>query len=762
MNTLLRFCTRTASALAVFLWVLSTAPGARAQGTTACVLAATCTPGRASSPQAAAYNMGILNVTVGNNLINNTTVGQADGYQDYSCTQYTTLMVGHSYALSVRTNANTPENVRVWIDYNNDGTFSASELVFSADNAILHTGTFTPPTTATLGTRLRLRVAADYANGLVPTACSTPQYSQDEDYGVTLTANVNPPTAAFTTPATTTCTGCLPFTDTSQNVPTAWLWTFGDGSTATTQNPSHCYATAGTYAVTLKVSNAAGTSTSAATSIVYNTLVPKPASCSPPTLNYFANYGVVRFRLGTIDNPSADGSAGYQDFTCPQRTELTEGVNYPMTITTGGVNSHDIRVYLDSNNDGVITSSELIFQSMSTATPGASTTLNLPAGSVRDQPLRLRIVADAVGNNPGPCTSPVSGQIEDYTVIVRINNLPPATDFSSNYVSGGCVNPVQFTDLTANLPTAWLWNFGDGGTSTLQNPTHQYAATGTYTVRLAATNAFNTVTKTQPNAVTIAVPCLVYCASNGTGGNGGPNPGGGGPQQPSPFYITNVSVSNAQPAFSNSSTVAAGGYANYTAQPIIAGAGSVLSLAVTSNLAISHRTAVWVDWNMNGVFDTNPSELVANDVTTLATFAASFTVPASFTGHSTRMRVLTMVNTNAPAPCAVNTLNAEVEDYQLQVLPLATRAALALPTLGLYPNPTLDGHLRLRLPDAGAAGLYTTEVQNLLGATVLRTTLRLGPAADAELDLSALAPGSYVLQLRDARGLTALRRVVRE
>ena len=127
------------------------------------------------------------------------------------------------------------------------------------------------------------------------------------------------------------------------------------------------------------------------------------------------------------------------------------------------------------------------------------------------------------------------------------------------------------------------------------------------------------------------------------------------------------------------------------------------------------------------------------------------------------MRILAVVNTNAaPSPCAVNLLNAEVEDYQLIVRPLATLTAQALPALSLFPNPTLDGRLRLRLPDAAAAGIYHAEVQNVLGATVLGATLRLGPAADAELDLSALAPGVYVLRLRDAQGQVALRRVVRE
>ena len=756
MPPLLRSWSRLASGIAAVLLTLGTTE-VFAQ---TCPIAATCTPGRASSAQAAVFNMGILNVTVGNNLINKTTVGQADGYQDYSCTTNAALLVGQTYAISIRTNAGTPENVRVWIDYNNDGAFTGnSELAFSSNNLILHTGTITAPALATLGTSLRMRVAADFANGTVPTSCSTPQYSQVEDYSVTLAANASPPVAGFTTNGTTTCTGCVQFTDASQNLPTAWLWTFGDGTTSTAQNPNKCYTTAGTYAVTLRATNAAGVNTSAATSIVYNGAVPVAASCAPPTVNFFANYGVTRFRLGTIDNTSADGSAGYQDFTCAQRTELIAGVNYPMIVTTGGVSPHDIRVYLDKNNNGAFTTDELLFQSLNTASPGATATLQLPTGTVLNLPLRLRIVADAVGNNPGPCTSPVSGQVEDYTVVARPNTLPPSIDFTSNYVPGGCVNPIQFTDRTTNLPTSWLWDFGDGTTSTAQNPSHQYAATGSYNVTLSATNTNGTASITRLNAVVVSVPCLTYCPSNGTGGFGP-----GGTQQASPFWMTSVSMPNAQTAYTNISGNATGGYASYTTRPITVNAGSLLTISVTTNLAVVHRTAVWVDLNANGVFDT--AELVATGITangpTVATYTGSFTLPARSTALNTRMRILSLINTNFPSACVVNQLNAEVEDYQLLVQPLATRDAQALPALSLYPNPTLDGRLRLRLPDAKAAGLYATEVQNLLGATVLRTALRLGPTADAELDLSPLAPGVYVLRLRDAQGQTALRRVVRE
>lgn len=46
-----------------------------------------------------------------------------------------------------------------------------------------------------------------------------------------------------------------------------------------------------------------------------------------------------------------------------------------------------------------------------------------------------------------------------------------------------------FEDQSTGNPTSWRWEFGDGQTSTSQNPTHTYSAAGTYTVSLTATNA---------------------------------------------------------------------------------------------------------------------------------------------------------------------------------------------------------------------------------------------------------------------------------
>lgn len=74
----------------------------------------------------------------------------------------------------------------------------------------------------------------------------------------------------------------------------------------------------------------------------------------------------------------------------------------------------------------------------------------------------------------------------------------PSANFTSNVTSGTAPLSVQFNDTSNNTPTSWSWDFGDGNTSTEQNPRHTYTKTGKYTVKLTAFNANgnNTVTKT--------------------------------------------------------------------------------------------------------------------------------------------------------------------------------------------------------------------------------------------------------------------------
>jgi PKD repeat protein len=62
-----------------------------------------------------------------------------------------------------------------------------------------------------------------------------------------------------------------------------------------------------------------------------------------------------------------------------------------------------------------------------------------------------------------------------------------SSSFTMSVSSGDADLEVQFTDTTPGGVNTWLWDFGDGATSTLQNPTHTFTTAGTNVVTLIAT-----------------------------------------------------------------------------------------------------------------------------------------------------------------------------------------------------------------------------------------------------------------------------------
>jgi len=99
------------------------------------------------------------------------------------------------------------------------------------------------------------------------------------------------------------------------------------------------------------------------------------------------------------------------------------------------------------------------------------------------------------------------GYVDD--VLVEGESLgpqPPVADFSGSPVSGDYPLTVDFTDLSSNSPTLWDWTFGDGGSSTAQNPSHEYTSVGDYTVSLTATNAQGPDTETKNNYISVTEP----------------------------------------------------------------------------------------------------------------------------------------------------------------------------------------------------------------------------------------------------------------
>lgn len=80
----------------------------------------------------------------------------------------------------------------------------------------------------------------------------------------------------------------------------------------------------------------------------------------------------------------------------------------------------------------------------------------------------------------------------------------PVANFNTTTPSSGC-SPitVSFQDASSGNPTSWLWDFGNGNTSTQQNPSAQYSTPGSYTVKLRVTNAQGTDSITKVNYVRV-------------------------------------------------------------------------------------------------------------------------------------------------------------------------------------------------------------------------------------------------------------------
>ena len=88
-----------------------------------------------------------------------------------------------------------------------------------------------------------------------------------------------------------------------------------------------------------------------------------------------------------------------------------------------------------------------------------------------------------------------------------VEEPPIIAEFSADITQGSVPLTVQFTDETyIGEPTEWLWDFGDGNSSNIQNPQHTYGNPGTYTVSLTATNMEGTNTEVKENYITVYPP----------------------------------------------------------------------------------------------------------------------------------------------------------------------------------------------------------------------------------------------------------------
>jgi len=255
------------------------------------------------------------------------------------------------------------------------------------------------------------------------------------------------------------------FTDTTVGYPNRWDWDFGDGIRVnwTTQNPTHVYTTPGLRTVTLYETIWQNTSVvNSTTKIAYINVTTPPAPVA--SFTYIPVSGVeplsVQFTDTSIYTPTSWGWF-FQDKTGND------------TIVQFSTSQSPLKIFNEGNF-----------------------TIKLNA-------------TNANGSN-------VSTQISWVNVSAYVPPLvPPVAAFTANSTSICRNATVGFTDLSINTPLSWYWEFGEGNTSILQNPTREYFSLGTYTVNLRATNADGFDWENKTNYITVndctPIPPVLQC-----------------------------------------------------------------------------------------------------------------------------------------------------------------------------------------------------------------------------------------------------------
>jgi PKD repeat protein len=304
----------------------------------------------------------------------------------------------------------------------------------------------------------------------------------------TFTRAASPLAAAFTVSHSAPYTGQqLRFTDQSVGTPVGWEWTFGDGATSAEQNPVHLFTAAASYTVTLKVTDAGGTTSTTTKPVSVSStgstfLVMSDAGSDGGTLpiEYTIDGSGASPALSWVNPPP--GTAGYALLmtTLPgDGTTLYNWVLYDIPVTTTGLARNNTVV----GRPGVIVDHTITmpgYGPAQSAGPGAKTyTFTLYALSA--PPV---LAGEATGGNLATAIAPLT--LGSASLSLSHARTAPAAGFTSTSAD----TTVAFTSLSGLSATSWAWDFGDGGWSTEQNPVHTYYSYGTYQVTLTVSNGF--------------------------------------------------------------------------------------------------------------------------------------------------------------------------------------------------------------------------------------------------------------------------------
>ncbi|MEE2700047.1 MAG: PKD domain-containing protein [Bacteroidota bacterium] len=258
-------------------------------------------------------------------------------------------------------------------------------------------------------------------------------------------------TANFTTVDSTSSCGSLvvEFQDLSTGSPTSWLWDLGNGNTSTLKNPIAIYSSAGVYDIELSVSDSVTSDSKVA--LAFIRVFEKP----------IANIDINTSNIGCISHyvEFLDISQGADSIT-EWFWDFGEGGNSNL--------QHPTYTYL---SDGAYTVSLLV-------------------------------------KDVNSCQDLVT--LPDY---IKTDHKPIA-NFSADVLFSCNTNElVSFNDLSIGNNLSYFWDFGDGLTSNLSSPTHNYTS-GVYTVSLIVNNGLCSDTIIMQDYIEIGATTTTNFSSN--------------------------------------------------------------------------------------------------------------------------------------------------------------------------------------------------------------------------------------------------------
>jgi gliding motility-associated-like protein len=284
----------------------------------------------------------------------------------------------------------------------------------------------------------------------------------------------------------------------------SYTWAFGDGDSSTLLNPTHQYAAKGTYNISLVVSNTYGCSSSlnktafinlanfsadfstASALCTGNTILfinkSTPAPTGTPIWSFGDGGSGIGFTYGhSFAAPGVYPVTVYENFgTCPDTvtknvTVLSSPVISPFIINKGASCSSPMTVNFTDTSAGAVS-----WHWNFSSNPGDTSDLQAPQFTYLTNNLFSPTLTIANANG---CTS---------TISETFNTAQPTATIHADTVlipSAIYCADVQatFTALSADTLATYLWSFGDGTTSTAQNPVHVFSTPGTYIINLSFT-----------------------------------------------------------------------------------------------------------------------------------------------------------------------------------------------------------------------------------------------------------------------------------